>query len=148
MSQTKKRLALVLLLGATSIVPGFAQNFTISRVPPETHLLDPLLGHWTYVEDLHGPQNYKPTGTWTFARSANGFVVFDEFRTGNGSGGTAVVAETYRAYNLTTKAWTFQSTIYQAPEIGQKNGEWDHPGITRVKDGEIFDEITKGDTIS
>jgi hypothetical protein len=150
MSRTNSSFASLLLavLAVTTVtVPGLTQDFNIPAVPAETHLLDPLLGRWTYVEDLHNPQYGKPKGTWTFTRSADGFVVFDEFRTSNGSGGTAVLAETYRAYNPATKTWTFQATIYQAPMIGHRNGEWD-AGITRVQDGEIFDEITKGDTIS
>jgi hypothetical protein len=153
MLRITNRVALLLLAGLTLCAAGFtqssqsSQSFTIPSVPAETHQLDSLLGHWTYVEDLHSPQNYKPTGTWTFTRSADGFMVSDEFRTDNGAGGTAVVAETYRAYNPATKAWSFQATIYQAPMIGQKNGEWDL-GVTRVQNGEIYDEITKGDTIS
>jgi len=126
---------------------GVTQSFTIPAVPAETHLLDPLLGHWTYIEDLHNPQHYKANGAWTFTRGADGFVVFDEFRTGNGSGGTAVLAETYRAYNPKTKTWSFQATVYQAPEIGPKNGEWDQ-GVTRIQEGEILDEITKGDLMT
>ena len=58
-----------------------------------------------------------------------------------------MVAETYRAYNPATRSWSFQATLYQAPIIGQRNGEWDR-GVTRIHDGEIFDEITKGDTIA
>ena len=140
-------IALVLMMGLSVTVPCVAQEFVVPAVPAETHLLDPLLGHWTYVEDLHNPQHYKAKGTWTFTRSADGLVVFDEFRTGNGSGGTAVLVETYRAYNPTKKTWSFQATIYQAPMIGQRNGEWDE-GVTRIQDGEIFHEITKGNTIT
>jgi len=146
-SRKTYRLAFLFLTGLTACLNAVAQNYTIPAIPAETHLLDPLLGKWTYVEDLHSPQHYKPSGTWTFSRGADGFVVSDEFRTDNGSGGTAVIVETYRAYNPATKAWTFQTTIYQAPTIGQKNGEWDM-GITRVQHGEIFDEITKGNTIT
>ena len=127
--------------------PGVAQQFAIPNLPADAHLLDPLLGRWTYVEDLHDPQHYRPRGTWTFAKSADGFVVFDEFRTANGSGGTAVLVDTFRAYNPTRRTWSFQATIYQAPMIGTKNGEWDE-GVTRIQDGEIFDEIIKGDTIT
>jgi hypothetical protein len=137
----------LLLVGLPVTIPAVAQTYIMPAVPAETHLLDPLLGNWTYVEDFHGPQHYKPTGTWTFSRAADGFVVSDEFRTANGSGGTAVVVETYRAYNPATRAWTFQTTIYQSPLIGQKNGEWDE-GITRVQGGEIYDETTKADTLT
>ena len=128
-------------------LPAIAQKWNIPQVPEETHLLDPLLGHWTYVEDLHNPQYSKPTGTWTFSRSADGFMVIDEFRTNSSSGGTAVLAETYRAYNPDDRNWTFQATVYQAPMIGHRNGEWD-AGVTRVQDDEIFDEVTKGSTIN
>ena len=74
-------------------------------------------------------------------------MVIDEFRTDNGSGGTAILAETYRAYNPEDRNWTFEATLYQASMIGHRNGEWD-AGITRVQDGEIFDEVIKGSTIN
>jgi hypothetical protein len=146
MSRVIFSITVLLMAGLSSAVPTVAQDFAIPAVPSETHLLDSLLGHWSYVEDLH-TLNYKPKGTWTFSRAADGFIVLDEFRTDNGSGGTAVIVDTYRAYNPKAKTWSFQTTIYQAPEIGQKNGEWDE-GVTRIENGEIFDEITKGATIT
>src|ERR1700733_2118897 len=113
MSRITNRLTLLLLFGLAITAAAVAQSYNIPAVPAETHLLDPLLGRWSYVEDLHGPEHFKPTGTWTFNRSADGFVVSDEFRTDNGSGGTAVVVETYRAYNPATKAGKFKTTISQ-----------------------------------
>jgi hypothetical protein len=74
-------------------------------------------------------------------------MIIDEFRSFNTSGGTALLGETYRAYNPDKKTWTFQATIYESPMIGPRNGEWD-AGATRFRDGEIFDEITKGSTIT
>ena len=59
----------------------------------------------------------------------------------------AVLAETYRSYNPDKKTWAFQAITYQSPMIGLRNGEWD-AGITRVQDGQIFDEVTKGSKIS
>lgn len=147
MSRTTNSVASLLVAGVTLTMFGTAQDFNIPQVPPETHLLDPLLGQWTYIEDLHNPRYGKAKGTWTFNRSADGFVVFDEFRTANGAGGTAVLAETYRAFNPESKTWSFQATIYQAPMIGRRNGEWD-AGVTRIYDGQIFDEVTKGNTIT
>ena len=97
--------------------------------------------------DIHNPKYPKVKGTWTFDRSADGFMVIDEFRNDNGSGGTAVLAETYRAYNPGSRTWSFQGTLYQAPMMGRRNGEWD-AGVTRVQDGQIFDEVTKGATIN
>ena len=135
------------LIAGLSTLPALAQEWTIPAVPAATHLLDPLLGRWTYVEDLHDAQHDRPKGTWTFSRSADGFIVSDEFRTSDGSGGTAVLVDTFRAYNPKTKTWTFQATIYQAPKIGRKNGEWD-AGVTTVQDGQVFDEVRKGSMIS
>ncbi len=146
MSRLRCGLTSLLIAAFTVSAPAAAQDWTIPQVPAATHLLDPLLGRWTYVENLGDSQRYTAKGTWTFARSADGFVVFDEFRTNNGSGGTAVLADTFRAYNPKTGAWTFQATIYQGRAIGLRNGEWD-AGVTRVQDGQIFDEVTKGDTI-
>jgi hypothetical protein len=62
-------------------------------------------------------------------------------------GGTAVLAETDRAYNPDKRTWSFQATTHPSPMIGRRNGEWD-AGITRTQDGQIFDEVTKGPTIT
>jgi hypothetical protein len=138
----------LLLIGCVAVgVPAIAQQWDIPPVSSETHALDSLLGKWTYVEDLHNPRYPKVKGTWTFDRSADGFMVIDEFRNFNGSGGTAVLAETYRAYNPDKKTWSFQATTYQSRMIGPRNGEWD-ADITRIQDGQIFDEVTKGSTIT
>jgi hypothetical protein len=137
----------LLIAGVAVAVSAIAQEWVIPQVSSETHALDSLLGNWTYVEDLHNPRYPKVKGTWTFNRSADGFMVIDEFRNFNGSGGTAVLAETYRAYNPDKKTWSFQATTYQSPMIGLRNGEWD-AGITRIQDGQILDEVTKGPTIT
>jgi hypothetical protein len=137
----------LLSLGLAVTVIAAAQQWNIPTAPPETHTLDGLLGNWTYVEDLHNPKIPPVKGTWTFARGAEGFMVIDEFRSANDTGGTAMLVETYRAYDPETKIWSFETTLYQSPMIGHHNGEWD-AGITRAKDGQIFDEVTKGDVIS
>jgi hypothetical protein len=61
-------------------VSAVAQQWDIPAVSSETHALDSLLGKWTYVEDLHNPQYPQVKGVWTFNRSADGFMVIDEFR--------------------------------------------------------------------
>jgi Neuraminidase (sialidase) len=138
----------VLLIVAVGEVPSAtAQAWALPQASSETHALDSLLGKWTFVQDLHNPQYPKVKGTWTFNRSADGFMVIDEFRSFNGSGGTALVGETYRAYNPDKKTWSFQATIYEAPMIGPRNGEWD-AGTTRVQDGQVLDEVTNGGKIS
>jgi Neuraminidase (sialidase) len=147
MSKTLHGAAGLVIVAVTIAVSALAQDWVIPAVSSETHALDSLLGKWTYVEDLHNPQIPQVKGTWTFNRTADGFMVIDEFRNFNGSGGTAVLAETYRAYNPDKKAWTFQATTYQANMIGPRNGEWD-AGITRIQDGQILDEVTKGSTIT
>jgi hypothetical protein len=147
MSRMMRGVAVLLIVGVAVAVSAAAQEWDIPQVTSETHALDSLLGKWTYVEDIHNPQYPKITGTWAFDRSADGFMVIDEFRNSNGSGGTAVLAETYRAYNPDKKTWSFQTTIYQSRRIGLQNGEWD-AGITRIQDGQIFDEVTKGSKIS
>jgi len=138
----------VLLVAAVAVaVSAVAQQWDIPAVSSETHALDSLLGKWTYVEDLHNPQYPQVKGVWTFNRSADGFMIIDEFRNFNGSGGTAVLAETYRAYDPDKKTWSFQATTYQSRMIGPRNGEWD-AGVTRIQDGQIFDEVTKVSTIT
>jgi hypothetical protein len=129
--------AFCLMASINVTAPAVAQQFAIPAIPAETHLLDPLLGRWTYVEDLHDPQHYRASGTWTFSKSADGFVVIDEFRTTNGSGGTAVLVDTFRAYNPTTRSWTFQATIYQAPEIGNAKRRMGRGGDENARRSDI-----------
>jgi hypothetical protein len=140
--------AVLLIFGAAVAAPAILQEPVLPQASAETHALDSLLGEWTFVEDLHNPK-YPPklTGTWTFSRSGDGFMIIDEFRSLNTSGGTALLAETYRAYNPDKKTWNFQATLYQAPMIGLRNGGWD-AGITRIQGREIFDEVTNGSTIT
>jgi hypothetical protein len=139
---------LLLIAGTAAGAPAAAQQPVLPASSAETHALDALLGHWTFVEQLHKPQfPAKLTGTWTFTRSADGFMVVDEFRSLNGSGGTALLAETYRAYNPDKRAWSFQATIYESAVIGPRNGQWD-AGTTRIQDDQVFDEITNGSRIS
>ncbi|MBV9718325.1 MAG: hypothetical protein JOZ77_03340 [Candidatus Eremiobacteraeota bacterium] len=123
---------------------AFAQPWSIPALPSGAHVLDGLLGGWTYVERGKG---FTATGTWTFSRSADGFVIYDQFRTPNGKGGTAIVVDTFRAFNPTTQTWNFQAVTYQAREIGARSGEWDS-GTTVARDGQIVDEIRKGNMIS
>jgi hypothetical protein len=133
---------LLAVVGAVSM-GALAQDLTLPQVTTETHALDSLLGKWTFVQDLHNPQYPKAKGMWTFARVGDGFMVYDEYRTDNGSGGTIFLGETYRAYNPETKTWSFRATQYASPRIGLKSGEWD-AGTTRFENGDIVDEITKG----
>jgi hypothetical protein len=139
--------AVLLGVAVALAVPAVAQQWDIPPVSSETHALDYLLGKWTYVEDLHNPQYPQVKGVWTFNRSADGFMVIDEFRNFSGTGGTAVLVETYRAYNPDNKTWSFQTAGYQSRMIGLRNGVWD-AGVTRIEGGQIFDEVTKGSTIS
>jgi hypothetical protein len=140
--------AVLLIAGVAVAMSGIEQQWVIPHATSETHALDSLLGKWTFEEDLHNPNHPdKLTGIWTFTRSGDGFMIIDEFRSLNTSGETALLAETYRAYNPDKKSWTFQATLYQSPMIGARNGEWD-AGITRIQDGQIFDEVTVGSTIS
>lgn len=147
------KITLLLFLGVVICSPLDAQDsplhpqdWPLPELTADTHALDSLLGKWTFVQDLHNPQYPKLKGTWTFSRGGDGFMVFDEFRTDNGSGGTAFLGETYRAYNPKTKTWSFRATQYINPQFGL-SGEWD-AGTTRFERGDIIDEIPKGSTIS
>jgi hypothetical protein len=148
MPRMMSRVAVLLIAGAAVTVSAIAQEPVLPKASAETHALDSLLGKWTFIEELHKPQfPPKLTGTWTFDRSADGFMIVDEFRSLNTSGETALLAETYRAYNPDTKTWSFQATVFESPIIGPKNGEW-VAGTTRVQDDQVFDEVTKGPTIT
>jgi hypothetical protein len=149
MSQMIRSFAFLLLIaGAAITASSIVQEPVLPPLPAETHALDSLLGTWTFIEELHNPKYpSKLTGTWAFNLTGDGFMIIDEFRSFNGSGGTALLGETYRAYNPDKKAWSFQATLYQSPTIGRRNGEWD-AGTTRIQGGQIFDEVTKGSTIS
>jgi hypothetical protein len=138
--------AMLLMLGIAVSSSAFAQDWSLPPLPAETHVLDSLLGKWKVSQVGHTPQ-FTAKGTWTFSRMADGFMVFDEYRTDNGTGGTAFLGETYRAYNLEKNAWTFEATQYAARQITSKNGEWD-AGTTRFENGEIIDEVQKGAIIN
>jgi hypothetical protein len=139
-------LALLLILGVAVCRPAPAQDWSLPPVPTGAHAMDSLLGKWNFSQEGHIPQ-FKAKGTWTFSRMGDGFMIFDEYRTDNGSGGTAFLGETYRAYNPERNAWSFEATQYAAPRIAVKNGEWD-AGATRFENGDIIDEIPKGAVIN
>jgi hypothetical protein len=159
MSRMVCRSALLLILSVAVIRPVLAQDrnqppsteeirtLTLPPLTEETHAWDPLLGKWNFSQQIHNPEvNLK--GTWTFSRMGDGFMIFDEYRTDNGAGGTLFLGETYRAYNPDKKIWTFEATQYVAPnKMGLKDGEWD-AGTTRFENGDIIDEIPKGTEIS
>jgi hypothetical protein len=148
MSQMIHGVSALLIVGAAAVATAVAQEPVLPEAPAETRALDSLLGRWTFAEELHKPQvPSKLRGTWTFSRAGDGFLIIDEFRSLNGSGETALLAETYRAYNPDNKTWSFQATIYESPIIGPRNGQWD-AGITRIQDGQVFDEVRNGTKIS
>lgn len=141
--------ATLLALGIAVTRPALTQNvslqsFHLPKITAETHALDAVLGKWNCLWDLHSARyKRKVKVIWTFAGAGEGFMVHDEFRADNGSGGTLFVGETYRAYNPVTKAWTFQATQYVSAQSGMKSGEWD-AGTTRFDDDDFTDEISKG----
>lgn len=138
----------LIFVGLTAPLASYGQEPVIPRPAPETHALDSLLGKWTFVEESHDTRfPPKVNGAWTFSRSADGFMVVDEFRAFNRSRETVLLGETYRVYNPAKKMWTFQGTIFQSPIVGPKNGEWD-AGITTFQEGQIIDEVTNGKTIT
>ena len=139
-------IALLLLVVLELSTPALAQDWTLPQATAETHAFDSLLGKWNFVQDLHNPQYPKAKGVWTFSRIGDGFMIFDEYRTDNGSGGTVFLGETYRAYNPDTKTWSFRATQYASPRIGLKSGEWD-AGTTRFENGDIIDEIPKAGAV-
>ena len=146
MSRFMSGFALFLTLGAAVGRPVLAQDWSLPPLSANTHALDALLGKWSFTQEGHVPK-FKAKGTWTFSRAGDGFMVFDEYRTDNGSGGTLFLGETYRAFNPEKNAWTFEATQYAAREVGLKNGEWD-AGTTRFENGDIIDEISKGGVIN
>lgn len=158
MSRMKCRLAVLLLLSSAVVTPLLAQDrtqppstevirtLTLRPLTEETHAWDSLLGKWTFSQQIHNPEvNLK--GTWTFSRTGDGFMIFDEYRTDNGAGKTLFLGETYRTYNPDKKTWAFEATQYATPMMGLKDGEWD-AGTTRFENRDIIDEIPKGSEIS
>jgi hypothetical protein len=149
----------VFVLGIAVVTPLFAQDqtqppltekirtWTLRPLTEETHAWDALLGKWNFSQQVHNPE-VTLKGTWTFSRMGDGFMIFDEYRTDNGAGGTLFLGETYRTYNPDKKTWTFEATQYATPHfMGLKDGEWD-AGTTRFENGDIIDEIPKGAEIS
>jgi hypothetical protein len=87
-SRGMRGVAVLLIVGVAVAVSAIAQEPVLPQASAETHTLDSLLGKWTFVEELHKPQfPPKLKGTWTFHRSGDGFMVIDEFRSFNTSGG-------------------------------------------------------------
>ena len=86
---------------------------------------DFLIGTWNYrfqSRKQESPADYSPArpGRWTFAKTHDGFVVDDEFRTQNPDGSRTLTV-TYRVFNAEKKVWLIQGT-------GTRRGVW-APGI-------------------
>ena len=95
--------------------------------PPEASQFDFLIGTWDVVSEPNIPGvPAKVYGRWTAQKSADGFMVVDEYRISDGSGGTAYLGETYRVYNPKAKRWEYRF-------VEPFSGTW-HEG-TAVKEG-------------
>jgi hypothetical protein len=159
MSRMMCGFAVSVILGVAVVAPVLAQDrtqappseairtWTLRPLTEETHAWDSLLGKWNFSQQIHNPE-VTLKGTWTFSRMGDGFMIFDEYRTDNGAGGTMFLGETYRTYNPDKKTWAFEATQYATPHfVGLKDGAWD-AGTTRFENGDIIDEIPKGAVIT
>jgi hypothetical protein len=146
MSQAVCRCLMTLLALGFTLTSAARTPEALPQVTTEARALNSLLGKWNFVWHTHNPQHPTAVGTWTFNRAADGYMVTDEFRAraDDGSGVTAFLGETYRAFDPAGKAWHFQATQYVSPKYG-KSGEW-QAGTTTFGNGEIVDEIVTGPT--
>jgi len=77
--------------------------------PPETSQFEFLIGTWDIVSEPNIPGvPERVRGRWTAQRSADGFMVVDEYRVFDDQGGTAYLGETYRVFNPSKKQWEFR----------------------------------------
>jgi hypothetical protein len=77
--------------------------------PTEAHEFDFLLGAWD-IDIASKDPNLPPKmrGRWTAKRGGDGFLIEDEYRVFDDSGGTAYLGETFRAYDVAAKRWEFR----------------------------------------
>src|SRR5262245_4735869 len=103
--------------------------------PAEASQFDFLIGTWDVVSEpnIAGVPE-KVYGRWTAQKSADGFMVVDEYRISDGSGGTAYLGETYRVYNPKARRWEYRF-------VEAYSGTW-HEG-TAVKEG-VEMHLTQG----
>src|SRR5262245_51452749 len=134
---TRTFLAAFLLLAAP-ITRASPDPSTLTP-PPEASQFDFLIGTWDIVSEPNVPGvPPKVYGRWTAQKSADGFMVVDEYRISDGSGGTAYLGETYRVYNPKAKRWDYRF-------VEPYSGTW-HEG-TAVKDGAEM-HLTQGTSTS
>lgn len=121
-----KTLCLVVLLATAPM----AADDQPPAPPPESSQFDFLLGAWNIEEtpNMEGVPE-KVRGRWTAQKSADGYMVTDEFRILDDAGRTVYLGETYRVYNPGAKQWTFR---YVEPQFGT----W-HEGTGRREGDEM-----------
>src|SRR5262245_59666170 len=88
-----KTLCLVVLLATAPM----AADDQPPAPPPESSQFDFLLGAWDIDVTLNNPNlPPKARGRWTAQKSADGFMVTDEYRILDDQGRTVYLGETYR----------------------------------------------------
>ena len=139
----RKPLACVGLFVCALVLPAYAQQPVISPAPSEARQFDLLLGTWTIIVELH-KHNIPPKldGKWTFTRDGDGFMIIDEYRVFKGEGKTAYLGNTYRVYDPSTRAWTYQFTEPgRGPFSNPSRATWSS-GTSRAQGNELIDEST------
>jgi len=101
---------------------------------------DYLLGDWEFVQTRPTPDGpVEFGGFWSAARSADGALITDEFRSVDDSGATSYVGTTVRAYSPSEQRWNLVSV---EPGWGGV-----HTGVARKEGDEIRVEQTFGPTL-
>ncbi len=126
---------ILLSCAALLAVLGAAPEPSTPAPPPEASQFDFLIGVWDIVSEPNIPGvPERVRGRWTAKKSADGFMVVDEYRVFDGEGGTAYLGETYRVFNPSAKRWEFRF-------VEPFSGTW-HEG-TAVKVGDEM-HLTQG----
>lgn len=134
MAHVRATLVAILLIASThaaaaqsSVIPHpdtLGANFDEKKPGTGTPLdFDFLLGTWTYrIQSSADGGGYGPVqnGTWTAAKTHEGYVVEDQFST-RGPDGTHGVLVTYRVFDPAAKVWRIQG-------IAAKKGNGWQPG--------------------
>jgi len=88
---------------------GAAPDSTAPAPPPEASQFDFLIGAWDIVSEPNIPGvPERVRGQWTARKSADGYMVVDEYRVFGDGGDTVYLGETYRVFNTSKKRWEFR----------------------------------------
>jgi len=86
--------------------PAASPESPVRAPAPEASQFDFLIGAWDIVSEPNLPGvPERVRGRWTARKSADGYMVVDEYRVFDDDGATVYLGETYRVFNPSAKRW-------------------------------------------